>query len=61
MMKRQLGYIALSIAAILLQKFLENYASVDSISPKLIILVAVYFALREGKNYVILRQPKEFS
>lgn len=51
MTKRLLGYIALSIAAILLQKFLDNYASVDSVSPQLIILVAVYLSLREGQLF----------
>ena len=51
MTKRLFGYIALSIAAIVLQKFLDNYASIDSISPQLIILVAVYMSLREGQLF----------
>lgn len=51
MTKRILGYLALAVAAIILQKFLDNYASVEGVSPQLIILVVVYISLREGQLF----------
>ncbi len=51
MTKRLLGYLALAVAAIIVQKFLDNYASVDGVSPQLILLVIVYISLREGQLF----------
>ncbi len=53
MTKRILGYLSFGIVAILLQKFLENYASIDMVSPQLIVLFVVYLALREGQIFAM--------
>ncbi len=54
MRKRIFVYIALGIAAILVQKFLDDYASVDTVAPQLIILFVVYLSLREGQLFGIV-------
>ena len=51
MTKRVLMYAALGIGAIILQKFLDNFASIDMVSPQLIILFVVYLSLREGQLF----------
>jgi rod shape-determining protein MreD len=51
MTKRVLIYAALGIGAIILQKFLDNFASIDMVSPQLIILFVVYLSLREGQLF----------
>lgn len=51
MTKRLLGYAALGIAAVLVQAFLDNYVSIDMVSPQLIILFVVYLSLREGQLF----------
>jgi rod shape-determining protein MreD len=53
MTKRLLGYAGLGIAAILLQKFLDNFAAIDQVSPQIIVLFVVYVALREGQLFGI--------
>lgn len=51
MTKRLLGYFALGIGTILLQMFLDTYASVGMVSPQLVVLFVVYLALREGQLF----------
>lgn len=51
MTKRLLGYAVLGIAAIIVQVFLENYVSIDMVSPQLVILFVVYLSLREGQLF----------
>ncbi len=51
MRKRILAYIAYGIAAIIVQKFLSDYASVDDVVPQLIVLFVVYVSLREGQLF----------
>jgi rod shape-determining protein MreD len=51
MTKKLLGYAGLGIAAILLQKFLDNVAAINLVSPQLVILFVVYVALREGQLF----------
>lgn len=51
MTKRVLIYAAVGIGAIILQQFLDNYASIDMVSPQLIILFVVYLSLREGQLF----------
>ncbi|HQT91330.1 MAG TPA: rod shape-determining protein MreD [Candidatus Kryptobacter bacterium] len=51
MTKRVLIYAAVGIGAIILQKFLDNFASIDMVSPQLIILFVVYLSLREGQLF----------
>ena len=51
MTKRLFGYAALGILTILVQKFLDNFASIDAVSPQLIVLFVVYIALREGQLF----------
>ncbi len=53
MTKKLLGYAALGIASILLQKFLDNFAAINLVSPQLVILFVVYVALREGQLFGI--------
>jgi rod shape-determining protein MreD len=53
MTKKLLGYIGIGIAAILVQKFLDNYAAIDMVSPQLVVLFVVYVALREGQLFGI--------
>ncbi len=51
MTKRLLIYVALGIAAVLVQKFLDDFASINSVSPQLVIIFVVYLALREGQLF----------
>ncbi|MGO9482170.1 MAG: rod shape-determining protein MreD [Candidatus Kryptoniota bacterium] len=51
MTKRILGYAMLGIITILAQKFLDNFASIDTVSPQLVVLLIVYIALREGQLF----------
>ncbi|MFZ1081744.1 MAG: rod shape-determining protein MreD [Candidatus Kryptoniota bacterium] len=51
MTKRLLGYAILGIIIILVQKFLDDFASIDTVSPQLVLLFAVYIALREGQLF----------
>ncbi|HUI30106.1 MAG TPA: rod shape-determining protein MreD [Candidatus Acidoferrales bacterium] len=53
MTKKLLGYFALGMAAIVLQKFLDNFAAIDMVSPQLVILFVVFVALREGQLFGI--------
>jgi len=53
MTKRLLGYAGLGIAAILIQKFLDNFASINQVSPQIVVLFVVYVALREGQLFGI--------
>jgi len=49
MLKRLLVYAGIGFASILLQKFLGDFAAINSVSPQLVILFVVYVALREGQ------------
>ncbi|HEY9166805.1 MAG TPA: rod shape-determining protein MreD [Candidatus Kryptonia bacterium] len=49
MTKQILGYIGLGIAAIIAQKFLDNFAAINLVSPQLVILFVVFLSLREGQ------------
>ncbi len=51
MTKRLVGYATLGIMTILVQKFLDNFASIDTVSPQLVLLFVVYIALREGQLF----------
>jgi rod shape-determining protein MreD len=51
MRRRLFGYVVLSILTILVQKFLDNFASIDVVSPQLIALLVVYVTLREGQLF----------
>ncbi len=51
MTKRLLGYAALGIIAILAQKFVDDFISIDVVSPQLVVLFVVYMALREGQLF----------
>ncbi len=51
MTKKITGYVVIGLIAILLQKFLDSYASVELVSPQLVILFVVYLALREGQLF----------
>ncbi len=51
MTKRVLVYIALGIGAIILQKFLDDFASIESVSPQLILLFVIFLSLREGQLF----------
>ncbi len=51
MTKRLLAYAGLGLTAILLQKFLDNFAAIELISPQLVILFVVYVSLREGQLF----------
>ena len=53
MTKKLVIYAALGIASILLQKFIDDYAAINMISPQLVILFVVYVALREGQLFGI--------
>lgn len=51
MTKRIIVYIILGVISILLQKFLDNFASVGSVAPQLVILFVIYISLREGQLF----------
>lgn len=49
MTRRFVLYAVLGILAIIIQKFLDNYASINSVSPQLVVLFVVFLTLREGQ------------
>jgi len=51
MTKKLLGYVGLGVLAIVLQKFLDDYAAINAVSPQLVILFVIYVALREGQLF----------
>lgn len=51
MTKKITAYVIIGLIAILLQKFLDSFASVESVSPQLVVLFVVYLALREGQLF----------
>jgi len=51
MTRRLIGYIVIGIITIFVQKFVDNFASINLVSPQLIILFVVYIALREGQLF----------
>lgn len=51
MTKRLLGYAILAIITILVQDFLDNFASINLVSPQLVVLLVVYMTLREGQLF----------
>ena len=53
MTKKLFGYAALGISAIVIQKFLDNFAAINMVTPQLVILFAVYVALKEGQLFGI--------
>jgi len=53
MTKRLLGYAAFGLLTILVQKFLDNFATIDMVSPQLVVLFVVYIALREGQLFAM--------
>lgn len=51
MTKRLIGYVVLGVAAILVQKFLDDFASINLVSPQIVILFVIFLALREGQLF----------
>lgn len=51
MTKRLLSYAILGIVTVLVQNFLDNFASINLVSPQLVVLLVVYMALREGQLF----------
>lgn len=51
MIRKLLVYAGLGLAAILLQKFLDDFAAINSVSPQLVMLFVIYVALREGQLF----------
>jgi rod shape-determining protein MreD len=51
MIRRLLFYAGVGAAAILIQKFMDNFAAINSVSPQLVVLFVVYVALREGQLF----------
>jgi len=49
MTRRVAVYVALGIGAILLQKFFDDFAAINLVSPQLVLLFVVFLALREGQ------------
>jgi len=49
MTRRLLGYVILGLVTILVQKFLDDFASINLVSPQLIILFIIYLTLKEGQ------------
>ncbi len=49
MTRRIATYVVLGILAIVVQKFFDDFASISSISPELVILFVVFVTLREGQ------------
>ena len=51
MTKKIIAYFVLGLISILLQKFLDNFASLGSVAPQLVILFVIYLSLREGQLF----------
>jgi len=51
MTKRLLWYAVLGVLTILVQKFIDNFASIYAVSPQLVVLYVVYITLREGQLF----------
>ena len=51
MTKRLLRYAVLGILTIVVQAFLNNFATIYAVSPQLVILFVVYVTLREGQLF----------
>ncbi|MCL5268052.1 MAG: rod shape-determining protein MreD [Bacteroidetes bacterium] len=51
MTKRIIVYIVIGTISILLQKFLDNFASLGSVAPQFVLLFVIYLSLREGQLF----------
>ncbi len=49
MARRLLGYATLGILTIVVQKLMDDFASIGTISPQLLVLFTVFLTLREGQ------------
>ncbi len=49
MTRRIIFYIFIGLVSIVLQKFLDNFAAVGSVSPQLVLLFVIFLSLREGQ------------
>lgn len=49
MTRRIAGYIGLGLATIILQKFIDDFAAINLVSPQLVLIYIVFLSLREGQ------------